>query len=96
MIDKVDIEQFAELVSAKMGARVSEEMSVWTGEELMLGGFKNLNPKEYYELPVHVYEHFDHRQNIIDAYEKKRKHGVEIYLKNHLPERVVTKLLEML
>lgn len=96
---KRPIREFAQAVSARINYRAEVHSAEWYGEDLMLGGYKNLMPNSIYNIPVFLIDNIsaeDHEKNIIAAYRKSRRHGVENYLKKYLKKDALNHLMTLL
>lgn len=91
----IDINTFAEQVSKRIGPRQEADVSFWKGEELMLGGYKDMEPEKIYAVTVPVFDITDHKQNIIDIYNAKRKHGLEMYLRKYFDKKTLDRLMQL-
>ena len=91
-----NIHLFAEQIAKRIGPRNEFETSYWNGEDLMLGGYKDLEPKSIYSVQVPVYDKLDHAKEIVKAWEQRRGPGVERYVSKYFDKETVKKIMEIL
>lgn len=91
-----NLEVFAEQIAKRIGPRKEFDTEYWSGEHLMLGGYKGLEPKSIYSVRVPVFDKKDHKAEIIKAWNQRRGPGVERYVSKYFSPEKVKQIMEFL
>lgn len=96
-----NIEQFAKSLAPRLTIKRKLSKSLWTGEDLMLTGVKEvdgepLKKDKVYGVNVPTFVSKDQESAILRAWRRGRKPAVRKYLKDYLDRQTLNKVMKLI